>query len=416
MVVAKVREMKAEEGFNALTDEYENLVEAGVIDPTKVVRSALQNAASIASLLLTTEALVSEIPEEKEEKAPMGGGGWAAWAAAASRRAARRGRCVVNERGGFGRPSFVWPGRRLTDRGRSEDVLDRASSGGSSRPNAPLYRLALELTTIGISTPRSERRRPSARGPVLRLFTRSERGLARSRSPAGWTDRVTFATPARLVDERPHTTTPSTPAADGARRVRDLVCRTSTGGAPRVARVGEGSAARRPWASAGRRPAGVGDGCGQASRGSPPAARSRALGGRRGARVGVGVGVGVGAGVGGRRRESRCGRGDRCSSALFASARRAQLLLLLALLLGPRALARLLLRPRDRGGVGGLAAGRGLRLERLARLVRRLGLGLGLLALELRDARLELAHARLAAAAARRSPRPRPPRRRSFTK
>ena len=69
VVVAKVREMKAEEGFNALTDEYENLVEAGVIDPTKVVRSALQNAASIASLLLTTEALVSEIPEEKEEKA-----------------------------------------------------------------------------------------------------------------------------------------------------------------------------------------------------------------------------------------------------------------------------------------------------------------------------------------------------------
>ncbi|HEX9188036.1 MAG TPA: chaperonin GroEL, partial [Vicinamibacteria bacterium] len=74
VVVARVREMKAEEGFNALTDEYENLVDAGVIDPTKVVRSALQNAASIASLLLTTEALVSEIPEEKEEKAPMGGG------------------------------------------------------------------------------------------------------------------------------------------------------------------------------------------------------------------------------------------------------------------------------------------------------------------------------------------------------
>jgi len=74
VVVARVREMKAEEGFNALTDTYENLVEAGVIDPTKVVRSALQNASSIASLLLTTEALVSEIPEEKEEKAPMGGG------------------------------------------------------------------------------------------------------------------------------------------------------------------------------------------------------------------------------------------------------------------------------------------------------------------------------------------------------
>ena len=72
MVVAKVRDMKADEGFNALTDEYENLVEAGVIDPTKVVRSALQNAASIASLLLTTEALVCEIPEEKGEKRPGG--------------------------------------------------------------------------------------------------------------------------------------------------------------------------------------------------------------------------------------------------------------------------------------------------------------------------------------------------------
>ncbi len=76
IVVAKVRELKAEEGFNALTDKYENLVLAGVIDPTKVVRAALQNAASIASLLLTTEALVSEIPEDKKEAAvPPGGGG-----------------------------------------------------------------------------------------------------------------------------------------------------------------------------------------------------------------------------------------------------------------------------------------------------------------------------------------------------
>ena len=61
VVVAKVAQMKGDEGFNALTDEFENLVEAGVIDPTKVVRSALQNAASIASLLLTTEASVCEI-------------------------------------------------------------------------------------------------------------------------------------------------------------------------------------------------------------------------------------------------------------------------------------------------------------------------------------------------------------------
>jgi chaperonin GroEL len=76
VVVAKVREAKVpEEGFNALNEKYENLVEAGVIDPTKVVRSALQNAASIASLLLTTEALVSEIPEDKDEKSAGGGGG-----------------------------------------------------------------------------------------------------------------------------------------------------------------------------------------------------------------------------------------------------------------------------------------------------------------------------------------------------
>ena len=55
--------MDGDEGFNAQTKRYENLVQAGVIDPTKVVRSALQNAASIASLLLTTEAVVSQIHE-----------------------------------------------------------------------------------------------------------------------------------------------------------------------------------------------------------------------------------------------------------------------------------------------------------------------------------------------------------------
>jgi chaperonin GroEL len=75
IVVQKVREMKDEEGFNALTDKYENLVQVGVIDPAKVVRSALQNSSSIASLLLTTEALVSEIPEDKKEAAAPGGPG-----------------------------------------------------------------------------------------------------------------------------------------------------------------------------------------------------------------------------------------------------------------------------------------------------------------------------------------------------
>ena len=75
IVVQKVREMKEEEGFNALNDTYENLVKAGVIDPAKVVRSALQNASSIASLLLTTEALICYIPEEKKDSPMPGGGG-----------------------------------------------------------------------------------------------------------------------------------------------------------------------------------------------------------------------------------------------------------------------------------------------------------------------------------------------------
>jgi chaperonin GroEL len=78
IVVAKVKEGKGDEGFNAATDVYEDLVKAGVIDPAKVVRNALQNASSIASLLLTTEAIVAEIPEDKKESAgggmPGGGG------------------------------------------------------------------------------------------------------------------------------------------------------------------------------------------------------------------------------------------------------------------------------------------------------------------------------------------------------
>ena len=76
----KVREMKDDEGFNALTDTYENLVKAGVIDPAKVVRSALQNASSIASLLLTTEALISRDSGREEGSADAGRPAAAAWA------------------------------------------------------------------------------------------------------------------------------------------------------------------------------------------------------------------------------------------------------------------------------------------------------------------------------------------------
>ncbi|HSB61345.1 MAG TPA: chaperonin GroEL [Vicinamibacteria bacterium] len=67
IVVAKVKELESEVGYNAQTDAFENLIEAGVIDPTKVVRCAIQNASSIAALMLTTEAVVAEIPEKKKE-------------------------------------------------------------------------------------------------------------------------------------------------------------------------------------------------------------------------------------------------------------------------------------------------------------------------------------------------------------
>jgi len=69
IVVDKVKSLKGSFGFNAATEEYEDLIKAGVIDPTKVVRTALQNAASVASLLLTTEAMIAEKPDEN------GGGG-----------------------------------------------------------------------------------------------------------------------------------------------------------------------------------------------------------------------------------------------------------------------------------------------------------------------------------------------------
>ncbi|MEO6929723.1 MAG: TCP-1/cpn60 chaperonin family protein, partial [Casimicrobiaceae bacterium] len=72
VVINKVAEGKGNYGFNAATGEYGDMVEMGVLDPTKVTRFALQNAASVASLMLTTDAMVAELP--KDDK-PMGGGG-----------------------------------------------------------------------------------------------------------------------------------------------------------------------------------------------------------------------------------------------------------------------------------------------------------------------------------------------------
>ncbi|MEI6211811.1 MAG: TCP-1/cpn60 chaperonin family protein, partial [bacterium] len=73
MIVDQVKNGKGAYGFNVATREYTDLIKAGVLDPAKVTRSALQNAASISGLLLTTECMITEIPEKKE--APMPGGG-----------------------------------------------------------------------------------------------------------------------------------------------------------------------------------------------------------------------------------------------------------------------------------------------------------------------------------------------------
>jgi chaperonin GroEL len=73
IVVQEVKKRKGNDGYNVATNEYEDLVKAGVVDPKKVTRSALQNASSIAALLLTTECLITEVPE-KEKPAPAGHG------------------------------------------------------------------------------------------------------------------------------------------------------------------------------------------------------------------------------------------------------------------------------------------------------------------------------------------------------
>ncbi|HTY88443.1 MAG TPA: TCP-1/cpn60 chaperonin family protein, partial [Candidatus Acidoferrum sp.] len=75
VVVEEVKKRKGNEGYNVATNEYEDLVKAGVVDPKKVTRTALQNAASIAGLLLTTECLITEVPEKEKPAAPMPGGG-----------------------------------------------------------------------------------------------------------------------------------------------------------------------------------------------------------------------------------------------------------------------------------------------------------------------------------------------------
>ena len=75
LIVQEVKARKGNEGYNVATQKYEDLVKAGVVDPTKVTRSALQNAASISGLLLTTEAIITEAPEKEKAGGGMPPGG-----------------------------------------------------------------------------------------------------------------------------------------------------------------------------------------------------------------------------------------------------------------------------------------------------------------------------------------------------
>jgi len=75
VVVDSIKKSPVGVGYDAMGDEYCNMVEKGIIDPTKVVRSALENAASIASMVLITESMISDIPEKEKAAPPMPGGG-----------------------------------------------------------------------------------------------------------------------------------------------------------------------------------------------------------------------------------------------------------------------------------------------------------------------------------------------------
>jgi chaperonin GroEL len=127
LVVEQVKQYKGEDkftGYDVDGERYVDMFKAGIIDPTKVSRTALQNAASVASLLLTTEALVTEIPEKKKAPAAPGGGGYGG----------RRGLLVsrllrFNNRVGWGEI----PGPRFVFGPRSGRPHDRPSSARQSR-------------------------------------------------------------------------------------------------------------------------------------------------------------------------------------------------------------------------------------------------------------------------------------------
>ena len=106
----KVRDLKDNEGYDAGTDAYGDMLDKGIIDPTKVTRTALQNAASISGLLMTTEALVTELPEKKKKPPPCRAVAWTVWVAWAEWVVCTKIRCVDRRRRfGVGSYAFIPP-------------------------------------------------------------------------------------------------------------------------------------------------------------------------------------------------------------------------------------------------------------------------------------------------------------------
>ena len=131
VIVEKVRSLKGADGLNAATGEYEDLVKAGVIDAAKVTRSALQNAASIAALFLTTEAVVADKPEPKRRPPACLVAAWAAWEAWTSRLVRRSPPSGGDRSPASERPWAGYPARR--ERARQEGAP-------SSRPGVAQVR------------------------------------------------------------------------------------------------------------------------------------------------------------------------------------------------------------------------------------------------------------------------------------
>ena len=175
IVVGKIIDNKSQTyGFDAQTEEYVDMIEAGIVDPAKVVRTALQDAASVAGLLITTEAMVAEMPKEKPAM-PMGGGAAAAWAAWTSEPGG--GHAEELNRGGFGRPFFV--GSQGSRRRRCAQGAPRSSAKLSLLRNSGAAKSApREIFAAPVGEFDYERRRPSTNGARGLFEAESRRGGA----------------------------------------------------------------------------------------------------------------------------------------------------------------------------------------------------------------------------------------------